>query len=92
VTKIPSKVELASQVKPSNSVVEVLQHSTKRHALKPFKCSEHSCAEKYCLTSHQRVHSEDKPFKCSECSYAARQKINLATQQGIHSNEKPFKS
>ncbi|XP_044140198.1 zinc finger protein OZF-like isoform X2 [Bufo gargarizans] len=67
--------------------------STIRHRMGHFfVCSE--CGKQFkkkCnLSTHERIHIDERPFTCTECGKSFSQKSSLVTHQRIHTGEKPF--
>eukprot|EP01083_Nonionella_stella_P095943 269492_1 len=45
---------------------------------------------KHHLTSHMRVHQQEKPFQCKYCDKSFKWKHNLKTHLKMHARQKPF--
>ncbi|XP_042149143.1 zinc finger protein 708 isoform X2 [Ixodes scapularis] len=48
-------------------------------------------SERHCLTTSERVHTDERPFKCFACPKAFKTKSCLTKHKISHSDEKPFK-
>ena len=60
-----------------------------------FYCDYNGCNKSYKhkrnLTSHKRIHTNERPFKCSKCDASFKQKSSLHTHLNLHTGLRKYK-
>lgn len=69
-----------------------LHHESVHLHLRPFTCElcQRSFADKYTLTTHNRIHSGSRPYTCPYCQKTFVQHSALTKHKRTHTKEKPF--